>query len=87
MLKIKDDVNLRELEKFGFTYNGGSECYVDNRKDSFISIYTEDREIVIDINDNLPVSIYDTFAEDKEKAKNKLFDLIQAGLVEKVKEN
>ena len=72
MLKIKDNVDLKELKKFGFylgtTYITNKECYFNSK----IMILVEDRiikkeEITFDTTD------YDT-----------LYDLIQAGLVEKV---
>ena len=91
MLKIKDNVDLKELEKFGFKYDDEFDVgmYVKSRwyeeevndpvygksKQSFedrIALFDEDR-ILID-SYSLQVRMdYDT-----------LFDLIQAGLVEKV---
>ena len=74
MLKIKDDVDLKELEKFGFVHkketNESSELYRWEIKTSSIfdavTVFVWSREVS------------DTGATDK------LYDLIQAGLVEKV---
>lgn len=82
MLKIKDNVDLKELEKFGFknvSYKNYvytpkvdidlNEIWVDgDTKKIDIIDYTHNVEYIID--ENL----------------DKLFDLIQAGLVEKVSE-
>ena len=77
MLKIKDNVNLKELEKFGFEYTPycrdkeGNDCLIY----CFLSISPYDRTIAIS-------SGVDEINGDDEIEK--LFDLIQAGLVEKV---
>lgn len=71
MLKIKDNIDLKELEKFGFRNEIGflqkdaeSITYYINKDTRFIEIWDYyDDEVVLD----------DT-----------LYDLIQAGLVEKV---
>lgn len=89
MLKIKDNVDLKELEQYGFikekvkTPIGDIECYsfkvsgvvrcvrIDNRR-SVIKINPYTKQIIIE--KSLDESIVDV-----------LFNLIQAGLVEKVK--
>ena len=77
MLKIKDNVNLKELEKFGFEYTS----YCRNKEDNdclmycFLSIDPCNRTIEIS-------SGVDEINGDYEIEK--LFDLINAGLVEKV---
>jgi hypothetical protein len=81
MLKIKDNVDLKELEKFEFenVYEGYiytpkvdidiNEIWIDgNTRKIYIVDYASDVEYIVD--ENL----------------DKLFDLIQAGLVEKVSE-
>jgi len=79
MLKIKDNVDLKELEKFGFKYDSyfrdreGNDCLAY----CFLTVSPCDRTIEIS-------SGADTINSDYEIEK--LFDLIQAGLVEKVKE-
>jgi hypothetical protein len=70
MLKIKDDVDLKELEKFGFYktswHDSMSACNGD------INLATFSRKLYI-YNSNTEVL-------------NKLYDLIQANLVEKVED-
>ena len=77
MLKIKDNVDLKELEKFGFKYfeNGcGTTGYSKYENGIWITIIEKDKDrfslhqerILKFVNDDL------------------LYDLIQAGLVEKV---
>lgn len=61
MLKIKNNVDLKELEKFGFHKEFD---------------YYEGYEIIVDCCSR-QIEIY-------EGGEEKLFDLIQAGLVEKV---
>lgn len=71
MIKIKDDVDLKELEKFGFKNEQGflqknTKCitYYINKDTRTIEIWTNDAyEVILD---------------------STLYDLIQAGLVEKI---
>lgn len=80
MLKIKDNVDLKELEKFGFKHRPAQrnqyEIYAyENANHSFypclyVWVYCEDR--IIGVNGNQYLDI--------------LFDLIQAGFVEKLEE-
>jgi hypothetical protein len=94
MLKIKDNVDLKELEKFGFKYrerwydNGpesedNSSFYEldldldDNRSYAVVCCYT--REIFI------PTSLYGVLPTRCLENMDWLYDLIQAGFVEKVK--
>lgn len=72
MLKIKDNVDLKELEKFGFKYHKKQR----NQYEYYSFISTEALLIVI-YNDRK------IFFLDKA-GLDILFDLIQAGLVEKV---
>ena len=71
MLKIKDNFDLKELEKFGFKYNAETkhknETYEVELKEGAIVVFIWNREI---------------FAQDLDG----LWDLIQAGLVEKIEE-
>lgn len=80
MLKIKDEVDLKELEKFGFKLGIDDSCHKAYIKDleynDYIAIY-EDRTILLDIEDFCGSS-WKQFVEEKLK------DLIQANLVEKV---
>ena len=77
MLKIKDNIELKELEKFEFIRDA---CYLDEYGNTmysyeFLVISIKTRELFI-------CSGYDNVFGDKEIIK--LYDLIQAGLVEKV---
>lgn len=84
MLKIKNNIDLKILEKYGFTYD--EDWYYDfvpyNENDntgcSYISVlcYFEGYDRRLDFDHVQP--------EDVEKASCILYDLIQAGLVEKV---
>ena len=80
MLKIKDNVDLKELEKFGFTYNddNGKYKFCERNVDGATYIYVNiwNRKIV--------------YRQERDKdtmCLTKLYDLIQAGLVEKVEDN
>ena len=83
MLKLKDNVSLKELEKFGFRY-------VDDR--SFEGDFSHCDKL---IGNNVELSIsaqgrgiyaYTNTAYIFSDGFDVLFDLIQAGLVEKVEE-
>lgn len=100
MLKIKDNVDLKELENFGFELNEDNEyeCvgyypleddgtrYEDENGFDYIwkirisTIFN--RELWIEIINN-GCSYYNE-GPDIEELLNKIFDLIQAGLVERV---
>ena len=82
MLKIKDDVDLKELEKFGFKFmkcdnkQYYTKQFVDD--DGWSRAYwvdTEKKQIELEANN--PVILLD----------DTLYDLIQAELVEKVEED
>lgn len=80
MLKIKDNVDLKELEKFGFEYI--SAMLMRRYRKGNIRIFENDiakensiaRMITIQTDDEIHYAEID----------NVIFDLIQAGLVEKV---
>lgn len=76
MLKIKDNVDLKELEKFGFKYfnNGSYKIYEIDNWNSWIGVELKDRIIQIGVEDY------------KYIEENVLFDLIKADLVEKVED-
>ena len=75
MLKIKDDVDLKELEKFGFKYVKNSNYpMLSNQKYYYdyartMAVYENTKVIIIKHTDN--------------KTIDTLYDLVQAGLVEK----
>lgn len=109
MLKIKDNVDLKELEKFGFkrvefrkmfsdyvrSYQYEVKKFIDicdyhkcMQTDTII-IHDKDsvdyeRNIQIIIEDHSIVDFGCKIVGMQEKTMSKLFDLIQAGLVEKV---
>ncbi len=82
MLKLKDNVDLKELEKFGFykdstdgKYFNDTGSYCDERVSIFVN---EDRTFFIEW------GYYVMYGEEQERF---LIDLIKAGLVEKVGDN
>lgn len=73
MLKIKDDVDLKDLEKYGFEYNELDFNYVwKNRHNVNCLIIDTDTYNIINYGD--------------KNAQDIFYDLITAGLVEKVEE-
>ena len=73
MLRIKESVNLKELEKFGLKYKKVEDDFemyewISERTDRFeyVDVYIWNREITVG------------------NANDVLFDMIQAGLVEKI---
>ena len=78
MIKIKDNVDLKELEKFGFEprYNK-----ITGKIVRYIKI--DDRNVVKYVNNDYNHTPY---WEVILQSNDLLYDLIQAGLVEKVKE-
>jgi hypothetical protein len=84
MLKIKDNVDLKELEKFGF------KAYSFDRNNFYGAVYErflDDKlvyKVVITTNHKY-IQIRDgDFANIAGSLQDLLYDLIQAGLVEKV---
>lgn len=71
MLKIKDNIELKELEKYGFVFCEFELYHLSFDEYNYINIYEYSREINFVCLNN-------------EKVKNKIFDLIQSSLVEKV---
>ncbi len=82
MLKIKDNIDLKELEKFGFENNDNDKCLMKSYKDGFsqddyITVSKKDRTVRIQ------------HYQDEYEVTNiigicdLLYDLIQEGLVEK----
>ena len=84
MLKIKDNVDLKELEKFGFVElksNFDNECL---GWEWFKTIKDDGEDIRLDIYVYPDNSRYRGLLIMDNDVGDKLFDLIQAGLVEKV---
>lgn len=85
MLKIKDNVNLIELEKFGFKLVVNS----DNNRPLYYRGWLGELEITIGMDGRF--YRIETWSGNEfgrlfqDDALDKLFDLIQAGLVEKCK--
>lgn len=84
MLKIKDFVDLKELEKFGFEYNLFSKFYerkIDNNWYNIICV-DEDREI-FEMKEE--IGYWDVILSDEKWFDTKnIDDLTKANLVEKV---
>ena len=75
MLKIKDNVDLKELEKFGFEYNedvGRWKFCERLNSTTVININVWNRRV-----------LYTQEFSDQTICLTKLYDLIQAGLIEK----
>ena len=94
MLKIKDNVDLKELEKFGFKYDDefGVGMYVKSKhyeKEVNDPIYGKSNELFSDricIFEDTRKIITDNYSLQNKMDYDTLFDLIQAGLVEKVED-
>ncbi len=81
MLRIKKEVDLKELEKFGFEENEYNYFYYgftrpNSNSEISISIDIETRDILTYLDINV----------DNSKIHDKIYDLITAGYVEKVEE-
>lgn len=70
MLKIKDSIDLKQLEKFGFLNK--EDCYYRNINNAFLFVMTNSRIIGIQTGCVIHTFILDV-----------LFDLIKADMVEK----
>ena len=86
MLKIKDNVDLKELEKYGI--KKGYKLPILVSKTTEYEVMSIDKDRVINIGRDLWWSheYYYGFVtpEDKKGGEDILYDLIKAGLVEKV---
>lgn len=84
-LRIKQNVDLKELEKYGFKYNEILDEYVieiaTDRRGAFV-------ELVIDKDKKIRIAFggQDTGDVGEDYIDDTLYDLIKDGLVEKVKE-
>lgn len=76
-LRIKDNVDLKELEKFGFKYSIGEDWHKSNFT-VFVSL-GDKKEIDIECDD-------DYYNTDILECIDWIYDLIKADLVEKVEE-
>lgn len=80
MLKIKDNVDLKELEKFGFKLDKE----LSNDYETIYSTQQKYQRLCIDMNTRV-IFLYEMFNSNAFFIKcNVLYDLIKADLVEKV---
>ena len=80
MLKIKDNVDLKELEKFSFKQNNHHDLFTryEYKPENYTCLYIDEARIL---------SVFPTYYDKlSSKIMDKLYDLIQAGLVEKVED-
>ena len=92
MLRIKKEVDLKELEKFGFKLNENEIYYEKNFLAEFfegeeehqILVYKSERNIALEIMNN--DYTYHSFDEELGRIEDTIYDLITAGIVEKVEE-
>lgn len=81
MLKIKENVDLKELERFGFEYHRNDNLYSKEIYESDCRLVVDpDRIICYDNNSTADMSYHNV------ELLTELYNLIQAGLVEKVVE-
>ena len=80
MLKIKDNVDLKELEKFGF------KKYEYGEYSSYHQTKKENAEIIIEKDRYISINPYGENDIIKNSLLDILYDLIKADLVEKVDE-
>lgn len=77
MLKIKDNIDLKELKKFGFEKFDDYYLFQNGYDDDFISYY-----------DTIKIDLYckelEICSVNNKNIDDKVFDLIEASLVEKV---
>lgn len=82
MLKVKDNVDLKELEKYGFKYNSYDNSYMihlgEGRRGAFCTLYIENKILYIDFAGD------DNGYSGNDILNDVLYDLIKADLVEKV---
>lgn len=81
MLKIKDNVELKELEKFNFEYDEDNDywfyyAFTELDEQSEVRYYIDNKDRRISVGFDMYVNPY--------KILDKAYDLIQAGLIEKV---
>ena len=79
MLKIRDDVDLKELEKFGFKKNDYGEYIFGDE---------QGQHLYIESNKNVGIYVISSYTDNDldDELLDKLFTIILAGLIEKVGE-
>ena len=81
MLKIKNDIDLKELEKYGF--QKGYKFYsIDNTPTRIVAVVNNERDIIIQYSDSAWWNLNYWYLYDYNQ--DKVYDLIKADLVEKV---
>ena len=84
MLKIKSEIDLKELEKFGFKYNELLDEYVidiaTDRRGACVELAIRRRYLKLDFIGD------DTGGSGEDYLDSVIYDLIKDGLVEKVEE-
>lgn len=85
MLKIKDDVDLKELKKFEF-YKSGGVYQIDLQTDWYREAPLGFIVSCIYIQEDNRIIRFSAHEKNETTKIDTLYDLIQAGLVEKVKE-
>ena len=80
MLKIKDNVDLKELKRYGIISEGVEGLYSDIKYDIGLFIYENGKY------NYKPKNIYINSHDFDDNALDTLYDLIKDGLVEKVEE-
>ena len=86
MLKIKDNIDLKELEKFDFEeYNGYYVLFGNNKYEKLIEVFESELFINVQLYED---RFYQSYVDEKclNKLLGVLFDLTLAGIVEKVEE-
>ena len=84
MLKIRDDVDLKELEKFGFELEEWDNYYRKYKVKYQVQINIYDRKILVfKMRENSNWGDYIGYTDEEEKIKLYVPDLIKANLVVK----
>lgn len=88
MLKIKDNVDLKELEKFGFKYENGKYYVESIRKPMPCEKYSVKKHLAYSVySKTRKIKMYrNNISWEYDNAMDLIYDLIKADLVEKVEE-
>ena len=84
MFNVKDDVDLKELVKFGFEeYNGYYVLFGNNQYEKLIEVFETELFINVQLYED---RFYQSYVDEKclNKLLGVLFDLALAGIIEKV---
>ena len=83
MLKIKDNVDLKELEKYGFN-KGFSLFYADDKPRIIVAVVDDERNLTIQYSDSAWWDNNYWYLHSYNQ--DKVYDLIKADLVEKIED-